>query len=176
MTDEIIIKGCLKQESKAQKALYDKYSPMLFGICLRYASSRAEAEDLLQLGFIKIFRKLNKYKPTGAFKGWLYRVMVNVALEQIRKKSLTTHALHTHEVDYLLAQREQGLDKLLEQDVLKMVQQLPDGYRLVFNMYVIEGYAHKEIADILGISEATSKSQLSRAKAALRKLIEKVMI
>lgn len=170
-TDKELIEACLIGNSIAQKVLYDTYSSVLFGICIRYSKKEEEAQDILQDSFIKIFTKLDTYQYTGSFEGWLKRIVTNTSIEYYRKK------INTEQVDeigfnpYLAVDS----DKVLEvEELLKMIQELPEGYRIVFNMYAIDGYTHGEIATKLNISEGTSKSQLSRARAYLqRKLKEK---
>ena len=175
MTEQELIKACKKGDRHAQELLYRRYSPRLFGVCLRYASSRQEAEDFLQEGFIKIYRNLYKYQPTGSFSAWLYRLMVNVALEKIRQNQKRKHQMSIDDMPVDPEVSEEIFSGFGARNIIKMVQQLPEGYRIVFNLYVVEGYSHKEIAEILDITESTSKSQLSRAKATLRKLLEKVV-
>ncbi len=175
LTEQELIKACRKGDRQAQELLYRRYSPKLFGVCLRYASNRAEAEDFLQEGFIKIFRNLYKYKPTGSFSAWLYRLMVNVALEKIRQNQKRKNQMSLDDLVYEPEVSEDIFSGFGARTIIKMVQQLPEGYRIVFNLYVVEGYSHKEIAELLDITESTSKSQLSRAKASLRKLLEKAV-
>ncbi len=175
MTEKELIKGCKNGVADAQKELYRIHSPKLFGVCLRYASCYQEAEDYLQEGFIRIYKNMYQYKEMGSFKGWLHRVMVNVALEHIRKHKKRQHRLDLDEVVNLSIETEDIYDNFGARDIMSMVQKLPEGYRAVFNLYVVEGYSHREIGELLEISENTSKSQLSRAKAALRKLLEKVI-
>lgn len=175
LTEKELISACKKGDAAAQQLLYRRYSPMLFGLCLRYASTKEEAEDFLQEGFIKIYTNLYKYRPIGSFKGWMTRLVINIALEQLRKKKRKASHTSLEYAANIVSDRINVFDEFGQQAVLKMVQQLPDGYRAVFNMYVIEGYSHAEIAEMLGVSESTSKSQLSRAKSFLRKLIEKVV-
>ncbi len=174
MTEKELIKACKKGNRQAQELLYRRYSPKLYGVCLRYASDREEAKDFLQEGFIKIYKNLYKYKPTGSFSAWLYRLMINVALENIRRnqkrKNVTSLDILIHDPEI----QETIFSNFGAKSIIQMVQKLPKGYRIVFNLYVIEGYSHKEIAEMLDITESTSKSQLSRAKATLRKLLEKV--
>lgn len=172
-SDDILLKGCLRGDRALQKELYLKYKSSMFGICLRYSKDYSEAQDLLQDGFIQIFKDLHQYKPIGPLGGWMRRVVINVALQHIRRKKKLFS-----DVDITTLSEKYESDDDIEGDLraealLKMVQQLPEGYRTVFNLYVVEGYPHKEIAEKLGISENTSKSQLSRAKAALRKMLEK---
>ena len=173
--DQQLLKGCKRGDAKAQAQLYQKYKGMLFGVCLRYAKSREDAKDLLQEGFITIFKDLYQYKPTGPLGGWMRKVMVNTALQQIRKQK---HLFPTVELSQAADSSDLSDDlfsSFRQQALIEMVQKLPDGYRAVFNLYVIEGYSHKEIGQQLGIAVASSKSQLSRAKQALRKMLEKVV-
>ncbi len=174
--DEILIERCKKGDRTAQNQLYQKYKRLLFGVCLRYSTDSMEAEDLLQDGFIKIYTDLYQYRPIGSFKGWMRKVVVNVALQHIRKKKKLFSDV---EIDTLANEYRVDDDlfsKFREKALINMIQQLPEGYRLVFNMYVIEGYSHKEIAEQLGVSTSTSKSQLSRAKSVLRSMLEKNVI
>ncbi|MEM6966930.1 MAG: RNA polymerase sigma factor [Bacteroidota bacterium] len=175
LSDQNIIQGCQKGDRQAQQQLYQKYKAMLFGVCLRYARSRAEAEDYLQEGFIRIYRDLYQYRPTKALGAWLRRVMVNSCLRQIQKHKNIFQEVDWNQisVSYEMEYREETDDRA--KYLIAMIQQMPAGYRAVFNMYVIEGYTHAEIAEYLGISINTSKSQLSRAKVLLKKLFEKNM-
>lgn len=167
-----LISGCISGDRKMQRELYERYSAKMFGVCLRYAGSTEEAEDILQEGFIKVFRKIGSYRGEGSFEGWIRRIFVNTAIEQFRRKTymqpITEREENTVEATYLSV-----LDNLAEKDIIKLVQQLSPGYRTVFNMYVVEGYTHRQIAEALGISEGTSKSQLSRAKIILQDLVKK---
>ena len=172
-SDTHLIKGCMKGDRQSQNQLYQKYKANLFGVCLRYAGSREEAEDMLQEGFIKIFSDLYQYKPIGPLGGWMRKVVINVALQHIRKNKKFRifenheHIIATYEPDFEIFKNNR------EEAILKIVQQLPDGYRIIFNLYVIEEFSHREIAEKLGISISTSKSQYSRARAALRSMVEK---
>lgn len=167
-----LLEGCRRGDRKMQHELYLRYAPKMFGVCLRYAGNAGEAEDILQEGFIKIFSKIGSYRSEGSFEGWIRRIFVNTAIEHLRKKTylqpITETEENTVEAKYLSV-----LDDLAEKDIIQLIQQLSPGYRTVFNMYVVEGYTHKQIAEILGISEGTSKSQLSRAKLILQELIKK---
>jgi RNA polymerase sigma factor (sigma-70 family) len=167
-----LISGCINGDRRMQRALYERYAAKMFGVCLRYAGSTEEAEDILQEGFIKVFKKMGSYRGEGSFEGWIRRIFVNTAIEQFRRKTylqpITEREESTVETNYLSV-----LDNLAEKDIVKLVQQLSPGYRTVFNMYVVEGYTHRQIADSLGISEGTSKSQLSRAKIILQDLVKK---
>lgn len=154
-----------------QYELYQRFAPKMYGVCLRYATGAEEAQDMLQEGFIKIFKKLESFRGEGSFEGWIRRIFVNTAIEHFRRKNylqpITEREEATVEGKYLSV-----LDDLAARDIIGLVQQLSPGYRTVFNMYVVEGYTHKEIADSLGISEGTSKSQLSRAKLILQGLVQ----
>jgi len=167
-----LIHGCLRGDRRMQEELYRRFSPRMYAVCLRYAGNAEEAEDILQEGFIKIFKKLDSFRSEGSFEGWIRRIFVNTAIEHFRRKRylqpVTEKEENTIEGKYISI-----LDELAEQDILSLVQQLSPGYRTVFNMYVVEGYTHKEIADLLGISEGTSKSQLSRAKVILQEMVKK---
>lgn len=175
-TDQELLKGCLNGKRSAQKALYEKYRVSLFGVCLRYANSRQEAEDMLQDGFIKIFGDLYQYRPIGPLGGWMRRVVVNVALQHIRRRKKLFPVIDMAQVADKYEAEEDIFSEFGKKELVKMIQQLPAGYRAVFNMYVIEGYSHQEIAEQLKVNINTSKSQLSRAKAALRKMLEKSML
>jgi len=142
----------------------------MYGVCLRYASNAAEAEDILQEGFIKIFKKIDTFRSEGSFEGWVRRIFVNTAIEHFRRRKYLMPVTEKEE-NTIEGKYTSVLDELAEQDILNLVQELSPGYRTVFNLYVVEGYTHKEIGDILGISEGTSKSQLSRAKVILQDMV-----
>jgi RNA polymerase sigma factor (sigma-70 family) len=167
-----LISGCIEGNRRMQEELYRRFSPRMYAVCLRYATSSEEAEDILQEGFIKIFKKLGSYRGDGSFEGWIRRIFVNTAIEHFRRRRylqpVTDKEENTVEGKYLSV-----LDSLAEKDILELIRQLSPGYRTVFNMYVVEGYTHKEIGDMLGISEGTSKSQLSRAKVILQDMVKK---
>lgn len=156
-----------------QEALYRQTASKMLIVCMRYAKDRMEAEDVLQMGYIKVFQKVNEYRRDGAFEGWIRKVMVNTAIESYRKN---LRSLNVVPIEDAYDQPSTGFDfsRLGMQDLLKLIQKLADGYRMVFNMYIIEGYSHKEIAETLGISEGASKSQLSRARAILKEEIIKM--
>lgn len=165
-----IINGCRNGERKMQELLYSRYSGKMYSVCLRYSGNNDDAQDLLQEGFIKIFKNLDKYRGDGSFEGWIRRIFVNTSIELYRKKSVLQKVIDP--ADVIVEDKDWNiLDDLAEKDIIKMIQDLSPGYKLVFNMHVIEGYSHKEIAEILGINEGTSKSQLARAKMVLKKMI-----
>jgi RNA polymerase sigma factor (sigma-70 family) len=165
-----LISGCIAGDRRIQELLYQRFAPKMYAVCLRYANNTDDAQDLLQEGFIKVFRNLEKFRKEGSFEGWVRRVFVNTAIEHYRRKS-NLHTISETEERNIEDGAWNILDHLAEKDIIQLVQELSPGYRSVFNMYVIEGYSHKEIGDILGISEGTSKSQLARAKAILQKKV-----
>jgi RNA polymerase sigma-70 factor (ECF subfamily) len=172
-TIDDLLNGCKAGNRKMQELLYQQTAPKMLAICMRYAKDRMEAEDSLQVGFIKIFEKIDEYRGEGAFEGWMRRIMVHTAIESYRKN---IRSITVVDIDDAHEQPTTGFDfnRLGMEDLLRIIQRLADGYRMVFNMYVIEGYSHKEIAEMLGISEGASKSQLSRARAILKQEITKM--
>ena len=171
MTEEELIKACIRNDGRAQKEIFDSFSPRLMGVCLRYAADRDEANDMMQEGFIKIFQKIEKYSGSGSFGGWLHRTMVNTCLDAIRKKSKFKYNVEFEKAEYLVKEEELILSQIRTKELLGLVQGLPKGYRIVFNMFAIEGYSHKEIAEELEITESTSKSQYRKARISLQKAI-----
>jgi len=175
VNDPEIIEGCARHDRRSQQMLYDKYSRFLLGICLRYASDRAEAEDIMQESFLKIYFSIGDYAGSGSFAGWLRKVAVNTAITHYHRN--LKHRYHLEIEEYVSIETgTTGFEEdLFTSDELYMVlNELPAGYRLVFNLYAVEGYKHKEIADMLGIDTNTSKSQYSRAKAVMREKLEKL--
>ena len=169
-TEDKLLEACRRGDRKAQYELYEKYAPLMFSVCRRYVVQLQEAEDILVCGFTKVFQKLDQFKGQGSFEGWVRRIIVNEALSFIRRnKSMYL------EVEIDKASREPDFQKMSDQleveDLEKMIDRLPMGYKTVFNLYAIEGFSHKEIAEKLGISENTSKSQLSRARVHLQQLL-----
>jgi RNA polymerase sigma factor (sigma-70 family) len=167
-----IIYGCQEGDPGAQKELYELFKTKMFGICLRYAKDYDDAQDILQDGFLKVYEKVGQFKFKGSFEGWIRKIMVNTALERFRiKYQMIDINDNIKEVD-----RKAGNDIIADisaKELLKFVQELSPRYRAVFNLYAIEGYSHKEISGMLGISEGTSKSNLSRARAILQEKINK---
>ena len=168
LTDEEIIRGCLRRKRKAQKALFEKYHPVLMGICLRYAKSRPEAEDILLMGFSRIYKKMKQFGGQGSFEAWMRRIMVNVAIDNFRKNLKFYYDKNIDDLHDDSVPTNEIPDTFSIDEILRTVQELPAGYRLVFNLFAIEGYPHKEIAEMLGISENTSKSQLLKARKKLQ--------
>lgn len=171
-----IIKKCLKGNAQAQRVLYDEHKVKWFMICLRYAHNKSEAEDMLQDGLISVFKELKQFDPKKAgFQAWSNKIMVNAALQHLRKwKKLNFHQ-SIGDYEERIPATENIIESLGAKELIALVQNLPDGYRTVFNLYVMEGYKHREIADILNISENTSKSQLLKAKKMLRFQLEEVL-
>jgi RNA polymerase sigma factor (sigma-70 family) len=171
ITESDLIRGCINQDRKLQQELYTRFSSKMYAVCLRYSKNTDDAQDLLQEGFIKVFKNIEKYRGDGSFEGWIRRIFVNTSIEHFRKAIKNTALTEIQEVT--IEDKEwNALDNLAERDIINMVQELSPGYRQVFNMYVIEGYSHKDIGEILGISEGTSKSQLARAKGVLKEMVE----
>ncbi len=172
MTEEELIRGCIREEATCQKAVFDRYASRMLGVCHRYARNAADAEDILQDGFIKVFDKIQQFKFEGSFEGWIRRIMVNTAL---KKYSLRRYEKEV--VGYEVKDRDEGSMEppayahLSQKDILDLVNNLPDGYRLIFNLYAIEGFQHEEIAEMLGIQPGTSRSQLVKARTMLQKQI-----
>lgn len=171
MTEKDLIRACRKGDPKAQKELYDTYAPVLFGLVRRYIKKYEDAEDVFVEGMFKILTRIDTFRDEGSFEGWMKRIMVNESLMFLRKHSnmhLTRDLSHVH-----IPQQPTIEVQLFADEILELTDQLPDGYRTVFNLYVVEGYKHREIAEKLGISINTSKSQLILAKKRMRELIKK---
>ncbi|MEI6883600.1 MAG: sigma-70 family RNA polymerase sigma factor [Bacteroidota bacterium] len=166
---------CLHDEPRGQEAFYKAYAPRMFGVCLRYAASRAEAEDMLQEGFIRIFRNLGSLQSLDSIDGWVHRIMVNTAINYYNKQLKFQNEVQIRNETPDATIPEDALSKLSYKELMKILQGLPLGYRTVFNMYVIDGYTHKEIGEVLGISENTSKSQLWRAKSSMRNILRRIL-
>ena len=172
MTEEELIRGCIREEATCQKELFNRYASRMLGVCNRYARNSADAEDIMQDAFIKIFDKIHQFKFEGSFEGWIRRIMVNTAL---KKYSLRRYDKEV--VGYEIKDRdESGTEPsayahLTQKEILELINNLPDGYRLIFNLYVIEGFQHEEIAEMLHIQPGTSRSQLVKARTMLQKQI-----
>jgi RNA polymerase sigma-70 factor (ECF subfamily) len=173
MDDTTLVIECVKGNIRAQRELFDKYAQKMLGVCMRYTKNTEQAEDILQDGFIKVFNKLKDFKNEGSLEGWVRRVMVNTALDQIRKNGKLLGDINIDDVGYKIENNAFTLEKMMAEDLMKLVQSMPEGYKVVFNMFAIEGYSHGEIAKTLGISENTSKSQYSRARNYLKERLEK---
>ena len=169
MDDRQLVEGCLKGQSEMQKLLYDKYSSKLFTVCRRYTRDDLEAEDVIQEGFVLVFSKLDTFGFKGSLYNWMRTVMVNVALRKLQKKSRRDTSYNLEQVPEPTYE-DDVIATLSAEEIITHVQQLPDGYRNVFNLYVIEGYKHNEIAKLLDIGESTSRSQLTKARRMLQKI------
>lgn len=179
ISDEKIIEGCLAGKRKAYKWLYDKYAPTMMGICMRYCHDRPSAEDVLQEGFLKVFRNIGKFRGEGSFEGWIKRIIVNTSVDhyKIASKQFNHDPItDIRETDMTDRDDEEPFSVeamgLKQEDIMQMIRELPEGYRMVFNLYAIEEFTHREIAGKLGISESTSKTQLMKARRLLRGYVE----
>jgi RNA polymerase sigma-70 factor (ECF subfamily) len=162
-----LIKGCIRQDPRSQRMLFDRYAGKMMSVCLRYANDSMEAEDMIQDAFIKVFQYIGQFKFEGAFEGWIRRIVVNTAIRHLEKKKLhfkdiDDNSQHAPQID------AQAYHHLGEADLMRLISQLPDGYRLVFNLNAIEGYSHEEIAVMLNIQPGTSRSQLVKARKMLQ--------
>ena len=173
--EQRLITGCKKGETWAQKQVYDLYASAMFSVCVRYVSDRETARDLLQDGFIKIFTKADSYSGTGSFAGWIRRIFVTTALEYLRQNKAFLESASLDELSYLIEDEDVSiLDKISADDLMTCVSNLPNGYRTVFNLYALEGYSHAEIANLLNISENTSRSQFMRARKILQEKVREM--
>ncbi|WP_337043601.1 RNA polymerase sigma factor [Emticicia sp. 17c] len=175
-SDRELLEGCLRKDSKAQAALYHQYKGRFFGICRRYAQSREDAEDIFQDAFVKIFLNLNELRSAEQLSAWIRRVVVNVCIDYYHKKVNFVDVSEAPEITSNDWQSDSVIAQLSNQELLQLVNELPDGARMVFNLYVIDGYTHQEIAEMLKISEGTSKSQLFFAKKVLKKKLQLIGI
>ncbi len=169
---QYLIDMCVKNDRKAQALLYKKYSPRLYGTCLRYTGVKADAQEVLQDSFIKIFKNLKNYLGTGSLDGWMKRITIRTAIEHLRKKNRTIQYEELQEPELNDWTYSYAFEQLTSEEILNAMKEMPPGYRLVLNMYAIEGYTHKEIGEELGINEGTSKSQLARARKYLYEFLE----
>lgn len=170
-TDEEIIAGCLKGSAAHQEALYKKFASKMLAVCQRYAHTSFEAEDIFQEAFVKVFHNLSHFQGKGSFEGWVRYIFINTAINHYNRNKKHYHQAEVEQQFDLSSSEADAMSRLSHEELLQLVQSLPEGYRMVFNLYVIEGYNHKEIGELLGINEGTSKSQLSKAKSILKKTI-----
>lgn len=168
-----IIEGCLKRDSRSQRELYKLFAPKMLAVCRRYVQDMEVARDLLQDGFITLFDKINTYKGDGSFEGWVRRIFVNTSLMYLRKNDALKYSDDIAEADTRSFAKCDTLDDVQAEDLMKLINAMPEGFRTVFNLYVIEGYDHAEIAAMLKISEGTSRSQLSRGRSWLLERLKK---
>ena len=166
------IEGAKKGERRSQKAIYDMLSAKMMAVCMRYMGDKVSAEDVLQDGFVTLFSKIDSYSGTGSFEGWARKIFVNTALMSLRKKDALKDSEDVDAARGIVSEEPSAIQKIGYKDLIAMIAALPPGFRTVFNMYVLEGYSHKEIAKELGISETTSRSQLQRARLLLQSKIK----
>lgn len=166
--EQRLIEGCRKGDRKSQKELYDRFAPKMMAVCLRYMGDSERAADILQDGFITVYSKLDSFSGEGSFEGWIRRIFVNTALMSLRKNDVLKESDDLETAWGLASESTSALQDLSYKELIRMIAELPPGFRTVFNMYVIEGYSHKEIGEALGISEVTSRSQLTRARKLLQ--------
>jgi RNA polymerase sigma factor (sigma-70 family) len=167
-----IVRGCQEDNPEAQRELYDMFKSKMFGVCLRYAGNYHDAEDIMQEGFLKVFEKIGQFSYKGAFEGWIRKIMVNTALEKYRMHFQTV-AIHDNQAEIDQEQVTSLSGNIEVNELMSIIQELTPKYRLVFNLYALEGYSHKEISEMLQITEGTSKSNLSRARAILQEKVNK---
>lgn len=168
-----VIQGCLAEERWAQKELYEKHYGKMMGICLRYSNNSEDAKDILNEGFIKVFRYLHRYKIGTSLEGWIRRIMINTSIDFYRK-AIRHRTEDLEQASYHIATGEDPISNYSAKEILSIIQKLPPSYRAVFNLYAIEGYSHKEVAEQLGISESTSRSNLVKARTKLKTMLEKL--
>ncbi len=166
-----ILKGCRKKDSRAQEELYRLVAPKMYGVCLQYAGNNDDAKDILQEGFIKVFDKIQQFQGKGSFEGWIRKIIINTAIEKIRFQTLTQNTFEKIKMDSEVYY-DDVIDNLSADELISLIRELSPKYRAVFSMYAIEGYDHKEISDLLGITEGTSKSNLSRARKILQEKVK----
>jgi len=176
MTEEALIYGCLHNDPSAQRELYNRYSPKMLSVCYRYAQNREDAEDMLQEGFIKVFTQINTFQNKGAFEGWIRRIIVHTCINFLKKYKKFNESVDLDHAGYLQVKEETIPSLMQAKQVVECIRLLPVGYKTVLNLYAIEGYSHKEIADMLEIEESTSRSQYTRAKAMLEAILIKKKI
>ncbi len=176
MTEEQMLAGAVRNNAAAQEALYNRFSPRMLGVCYRFAKSREDAEDMLQEGFIKVFTQLYQYRNEGALEGWIRRIVVHTCINVLKKNKKfadSVDLIHAHSIQI----REDMIPSIMQaKQVVECIRLLPLGYKTVLNLYAIEGYSHKEIGELLGIEESTSRSQYTRAKAMLEEVLVKKKI
>jgi RNA polymerase sigma factor (sigma-70 family) len=172
LTEEELIRGCIKENAFCQREVFNRYASRMLGVCNRYARNSADAEDILQDAFIKVFKKITQFKFEGSFEGWVRRIVVNTALKKYTvsrySKELTGYEVKESEE---LASDPAAYSHITEKELMGLINNLPDGYRIIFNLYVMEGYQHDEIAVMLGIQAGTSRSQLVKARNMLQKQV-----
>lgn len=168
-----ILKGCKNKDTRAQENLYRLVAPRMYGVCLHYAGNDDDAKDILQEGFIKVFEKIDQFQGKGSFEGWIRKIIINTAVEKIRSQALTQKIFEKVKMETEIYY-DDVIDNLSADELISLIRELSPKYRLVFSMYAIEGYDHKEISKLLGITEGTSKSNLSRARKILQEKVKEL--
>jgi len=176
MTEQSILTGCLQNDPVAQRELYTRYSPKMLSVCYRFAQSREDAEDMLQEGFIKVFTQIHTFQNKGAFEGWIRRIIVHTCINFLKKYKKFNESIDLAYASYLQVKEETVPSIMQAKQVVECIRLLPVGYKTVLNLYAIEGYNHKEIAEMLDIEESTSRSQYTRAKTMLEGILVKKKI
>jgi RNA polymerase sigma factor (sigma-70 family) len=176
MTEELLLAGCLRNNAAAQEALYNRFSPRMLGVCYRFAKNREDAEDMLQEGFIKVFTQIHQYRNEGALEGWIRRIIVHTCINNLKKNKKFADSLDLIHAKSIHINEEFIPSIMQAKQVVECIRMLPIGYRTVLNLYAVEGYPHKEIAQMLDIEESTSRSQYTRAKAMLEEILVKKKI
>ena len=176
MTEQSILAGCLNNDPSAHRELYNRYSPKMLSVCYRFANSREDAEDMLQEGFIKVFTQMHTFQNKGAFEGWIRRIIVHTCINFLKKNKKFSNSIDLEQADYLEVREETMPSVMQARQIIECIRLLPLGYRTVLNLYAMEGYSHKEIADMLDIEESTSRSQYTRAKSMLEAILIKKRI
>lgn len=176
MTEQSMLAGCLNNDPSAQRELYNRYSPKMLSVCYRFANSREDAEDMLQEGFIKVFTQMHTFQNKGAFEGWIRRIIVHTCINFLKKNKKFSNSIDLEQADYLEVREETMPSVMQARQIIECIRLLPIGYRTVLNLYAMEGYSHKEIADMLDIEESTSRSQYTRAKSMLEAVLIKKRI
>lgn len=171
MTEELMLTGCIKNNASAQEALYNRFSPRMLGVCYRFAKNREDAEDMLQEGFIKVFTQIHQYRNEGALEGWIRRIIVHTCINILKKNKKFADSVDIIHATSIHVKEEMIPSIMQAKQVVECIRTLPLGYKTVLNLYAIEGYSHKEIADMLDIEESTSRSQYTRAKAMLEEIL-----
>jgi RNA polymerase sigma factor (sigma-70 family) len=176
MTEQAILVGCLQNDASAQRELYNRYSPKMLSVCYRFGQNREDAEDMLQEGFIKVFTQIHTFQNKGAFEGWIRRIIVHTCINFLKKNKKFSENIDLDHAGYLEVKEETMPSIMQARQIIECIRLLPMGYRTVLNLYALEGYSHKEIAEMLDIEESTSRSQFTRAKSMLEIILVKKRI
>jgi RNA polymerase sigma factor (sigma-70 family) len=171
MTEELMLAGCLKNNAAAQEALYNRFSPRMLGVCYRFAKNREDAEDMLQEGLIKVFTQIHQYRNEGALEGWIRRIVVHTCINILKKNKKFSESVDLIHANTIHIKEDMIPSIMQAKQVVECIRLLPLGYRTVLNLYAIEGFSHKEIANLLDIEESTSRSQYTRSKAMLEEIL-----